>query len=114
MWCSRLQLSLALLSIALAVLSVSSGLTVNRHRKILQRAMAATVSGRKAEVTEYSLQTKLKNGKKEAQSDTSEWTLKRAKAKTRGVPKGSSIHKTTDRERRPACVRFVWKSFTPC
>ncbi|XP_038672741.1 somatostatin-1A-like [Scyliorhinus canicula] len=95
MWCSRLQLSLALLSIALAVLSVSSAPPDNRYRgEILQRAMAATGSRGKAEITEYSLLSELENAKKEAQSDTGERNLKRAKPRKRKKPKKNVPRRT--------------------
>ncbi|XP_038671389.1 somatostatin-like [Scyliorhinus canicula] len=94
MWCSRLQLSLALLSIALAVLSVSPAPPDNMYRgEILQRAMAATRSRGKAEFPDYFLLSELENAKKEAQSDTEERNLKRAKSRMLKIPKDPRKHK---------------------
>ncbi|XP_038670935.1 somatostatin-like [Scyliorhinus canicula] len=94
MWCSRLQLSLALLSIALAVLSVSSAPPDNRYRgEILQRAMAATGRGGKAEFPDYFLLSELENAKKEAQSDTEERNLKRAKSRMLRISKNPNKRK---------------------
>ncbi|XP_038673132.1 somatostatin-1A-like [Scyliorhinus canicula] len=113
MWCSRLQLSLALLSIALAVLSVSSAPTDNRYREILQRAMAATGSGGKAELTKYSL-AQLLSELENAENEALETDAMGGRNEVRLEPERSINPNLANRERKAGCKNFFWKTFTSC
>ncbi|XP_059506812.1 somatostatin-like [Stegostoma tigrinum] len=55
MWCSRAQCALALLSIALAMLSAGAASTADRYRELLQTSVAAAEPRSKAELSKNNL-----------------------------------------------------------
>ncbi|GCB75432.1 somatostatin-1A-like [Scyliorhinus torazame] len=106
MWCSRLQLSLALLSIALAVLSVSSDPTDNRHHEILQRAMDQ----------ELLKDTVMKLLPLVADADNEAGTLDVSNAETseENTPPMKFQQRQFGMRMRKNCKNFFWKTYTLC
>ncbi|XP_041038875.1 somatostatin 1, tandem duplicate 1 [Carcharodon carcharias] len=109
MWCSRVQCTLVLLSIALAVLSAGSAPTDNRFREILQKSMAATGIRGKGELTLVQLLSELGNAENEAlEAEMSPMGERRAARDGYG----SSLK--ANRDRKAGCKNFFWKTFTAC
>uniref|UniRef100_UPI00398F7EAC somatostatin 1, tandem duplicate 1 isoform X1 n=1 Tax=Pristiophorus japonicus TaxID=55135 RepID=UPI00398F7EAC len=116
MWCSRVQCALALLSIALAVLSVGSTPTDNRYREILQRSMAAAGDRAKAELTKYTLAqllSELANAENEA-LEADDIPRLGEQDEVRVELERSANPNLAQRERKAGCKNFFWKTFTSC
>ncbi|XP_078392075.1 somatostatin 1, tandem duplicate 1 [Cetorhinus maximus] len=109
MWCSRVQCTLALLSIALAVLSAGSAPTDNKNREILQKSMAAAGIRGKGELALVQLLSELGNAENEAlEADMSPMGERRA------ARDGQQNQLKNNRERKAGCKNFFWKTFTAC
>ncbi|XP_078057650.1 somatostatin 1, tandem duplicate 1 [Mustelus asterias] len=113
MWCSRVQCTLALLSIALTMLSVSSAPTDNRYREILQRSMAASGTRGKAELTKYSL-AQLLSELENAENEALETDDLGERNEVRMELERSINPNLANRERKAGCKNFFWKTFTSC
>uniref|UniRef100_UPI00398E946A somatostatin 1, tandem duplicate 1 isoform X2 n=1 Tax=Pristiophorus japonicus TaxID=55135 RepID=UPI00398E946A len=114
MWCSRVQCALALLSIALAVLSVGSTPTDNRYREILQRSMASPAL--KQELTKYTLAqllSELANAENEA-LEADDIPRLGEQDEVRVELERSANPNLAQRERKAGCKNFFWKTFTSC
>ncbi|XP_007910586.1 somatostatin-1A-like [Callorhinchus milii] len=116
MSCGRVQCALALLSIALTVLSVTSAPAHDRYREILQRSLAAAGARSKPELTKYSLAqllAELANAENEA-LEAEDMARATAQDEVRVELERSANPNLAQRERKAGCKSFFWKTFTSC
>ncbi|XP_051874257.1 somatostatin 1, tandem duplicate 1 [Pristis pectinata] len=114
MWCRRVQCALALLTIALAVLTVGSAPSDGRYRGMLKRLAAGTRG--KAELEEYSLAqllAELANAENEA-LDADDVSRAAQEDEVRMELERSANPNLAQRERKAGCKNFFWKTFTSC
>ncbi|XP_072895073.1 somatostatin 1, tandem duplicate 1 [Hemitrygon akajei] len=115
MWCRRVQCALALLTIALAVLTVGSAPTDGRYRGMLKKLAAAGARG-KAELEEYSLAqllAELANAENEA-LEADDVSRAAQEDEVRMELERSVNPNLAQRERKAGCKNFFWKTFTSC
>ncbi|XP_020365362.1 somatostatin-1A-like [Rhincodon typus] len=116
MWCSRVQCALALLSIALAVLSAGAAPTADRYRELLQTSMAGAEPRSKAELIKYNLVqllAELANAENEV-LDGEDLPRMAKQDEVRVDLERSANPNSPQRERKAGCKNFFWKTFTSC
>ncbi|XP_032888098.1 somatostatin [Amblyraja radiata] len=114
MWCRRLHCALALLTIALAVLTVGAAPTDSSYRRMFQRLAAG--SRVKADLAEYSLAqllAELANAENQA-LETDDVSRAAQENEVRMELERSVNPNLAQRERKAGCKNFFWKTFTSC
>ncbi|KAG2463407.1 SMS protein, partial [Polypterus senegalus] len=112
----RLQCALALLSVAVAIGSISAAPSDLRLRQLLQRSLASSMG--KQELTKYSLAellAELAQAENEAlEPDDMSRAAEQDEARLE-LERATGVNPAlAPRERKAGCKNFFWKTFTSC